>query len=100
MTWEDCQEKLSEKDLKRKRNKNKKYPNFIKTMENRYKKYNDALDKILELEKQNKVFVIRPSKNLDINVRDANKNSLQKIYDIGIKDAKNTIKELNKYLKN
>ncbi len=92
-------EPLKEKDIKRLHKKYKKYPNFIKAMENRYKKYNETLDRIKELEKENKVFVIRPSKDLDINIKDVNKQNFQKIYDIGISDAKSIIKELQDYLK-
>ena len=44
--------------------KYKKYPNFVKTIENRYLMYNNELDKISKLENDNKIFVIRPSRKV------------------------------------
>ena len=76
----------------------KKYPNLIKRMQNRYKEYNEVVEKIIELEKDKKVFVIRPSKKLNIKRLERNKDKLQEIYDLGIEDANRIMKDLKKYL--
>ena len=39
---------------------------FVETINNRYIRYNEQLNKILDLEKNKKIFVIRPSKLIKI----------------------------------
>ncbi len=53
-------EKASKKMMHLARMKYKKYPEFLKAMENRNSYYNETVDYIESLEKEGKVFVIRP----------------------------------------
>ena len=76
----------------------KKYPNLVKTIENRYLKYNEQLDKVSELEKQNKILVIRPSRKVNIKRVEKNIEMIQEMYDLGVTDMKNKLKILKKYL--
>lgn len=76
----------------------KKYPKLIQRMMNRHNEYNECVEYIKKLEKENKVFVIRPSETLDIDLIERDQNKLEKIYQIGIKDMKSQIKKLKKYL--
>lgn len=76
----------------------KNYPKLVKTMKNRYKNYNDTIDKIIEMEKSGEVFVIRPSKQINIKIIERNKEKLQEVYDLGISDANILINDLKKYL--
>jgi len=76
----------------------KKYPNLIKSMYNRHNDYNETIEYIKKLEKSGKVFVIRPSKKLDIKVVERNPEKLEETYQIGIKDGNSCIKKLNKFL--
>ena len=89
---------LTNKNMKRIMTKYKNYPKFIKTMFNRSDVYNETLNKITELENNKKIFVIRPSENIEVDPIKKNKEDLQRIYDIGIKDIKNRYKDLTKYL--
>lgn len=91
-------EAFDDKKLHKIRKKYKKFPRFINAMENRYKMYNETLDKILELEKNNEIFVIRPSNQINLKVLERNSDKLQEVYDLGIKDANNKIDKLKKYL--
>ena len=77
----------------------KKYPNLIYTMMNRYKNYNDTIEKIIDLENKKEIFVIRPSKKINIALMEKNPNKIQEIYDLGVKDCKKKIKDLNDFLK-
>lgn len=43
------------------------YPKLIERWENRYAEYNQAVEKVIEMEKAGKIFVIRPSESLDIS---------------------------------
>ena len=76
----------------------KKYPKLVEKLENRYKEYNDTVDKIVELEKEGKLFVIRPSENITIKRLEKDVEKLQKVYDLGLKDGNNIIEDLKQYL--
>ena len=72
----------------------RKYPNLASAINTRYKKYNDTLDLIEELESKKEIFVLRPSKDLKVKRVEKDINKLQAIYDLGIKDIENNIKDL------
>ena len=78
--------------------KYKKYPKLINTMIDRHNNYNETIEYIKMLEKNKKIFVIRPSKKIDINIIERNKDKLQSVYDLGKKDALKTVRNLKKYL--
>lgn len=77
----------------------KKYPKLIKAIENRYKIYNDSLDEVEFLEEEKELILIRPSKYIKIKRVEKNKDKLQEMYDLGVEDAQNKLKEIKKYLK-
>lgn len=87
------------KNLKRIKHRYRKYPKFIEASVNRAKMYNDTLDYIKKLEKDKRIFVIRPSEKIDINPIKKTKDDLQRVYDIGRKDIEVSYKDLLKYLK-
>ncbi|MCC9859273.1 patatin family protein [Streptococcus agalactiae] len=76
----------------------RKYPNFVKTASNRYQQYNNSLEKVMSLEKTGDLFAIRPSKSLVIGRLEKNPDKLDSIYQLGMKDAKSVMPELNSYL--
>lgn len=78
--------------------KYKKYPNLIKTMENRYKKYNETVEKIIDMENKKEIFVIRPSKDLKLKRIEKDVDKLQAMYDLGISDCKKQLESLKKYI--
>lgn len=90
---------LSSKKLKMVQMRYKKYPNLIKTMKNRHKEYNKTIEKIIDMENKKKIFVIRPTEAIDVKVIERNPNNLQKVYELGINDAKKIMKDLKAYLK-
>lgn len=77
-----------------------KYPKLINTMKNRYINYNNTLDKIKKLEQKKEIFVIRPSERINIPITINNKDKIQEVYNMGIKDCNKTISKLKQYLKN
>lgn len=77
----------------------KRYPKFIETLNNRYLMYNNQVEKVIELEKQNKIFVIRPTRKVEISRIERDEEKLQEMYDLGVEDCKNKLKELKEYLK-
>ena len=78
--------------------KYKKYPNFVKSMADRYIVYNEILDFIKELEDNGDVFVIRPKKPVNIGRTEKNREKLEALYNEGYNDAKDCYEELLKYL--
>jgi len=63
-----------------------KYPKLIEKLENRYQDYNDTVERIVELEKQGKVLVIRPDEEITIKRLEKDTDKLQHVYDLGIKE--------------
>lgn len=75
----------------------KKYPNFLKAVENRPKVYNETKDYI---EKNKNIFVIRPSRKVKIKRIEKNKERIQEMYNLGVEDTKNALSDLKNYLRN
>ena len=76
----------------------KEYPKLQKALENRHIVYNETLDRIEQLEREGRIFVIRPSKPIECTMIEKDPNHLQEIYDIGRKDALNYLNDLKEYL--
>ena len=76
----------------------RKYPAFIKTIQNRPKVYNEVKERIQKDENKS-VFVIRPSKTVNIKRIEHDRNKIQEMYNLGVEDAKNSLKRLKEYCK-
>ncbi len=74
------------------------YPNLIKALNQRNQNYNRQVESIIKMEKRGELFVIRPSKPIQIKRIEKDINKLQEVYDLGIHDAKHCVTELQKYL--
>lgn len=77
----------------------RKYPNFAKTLNNRYKMYNETVEKIIDMENKKEIFVIRPSRFINVKRIEKNPERLQEMYDLGIEDCKNCLDKLKEYIK-
>lgn len=77
----------------------RKYPNFAKTLNNRYKMYNETVEKIIDMENKKEIFVIRPSRLINVKRIEKNPERLQEMYDLGIEDCKNCLDKLKEYIK-
>lgn len=76
----------------------RKYPEFLKAFIDRDVMYNKTLDTIEELEKDGKIFVIKPSEYVKISRVEKDPKVMDRQYNLGIDDGKKTIKYLKKYL--
>ena len=76
-----------------------KYTNLVQTINNRYKRYNETVEKIIDMENKKEIFVIRPSKKISLKRIERDESKLQEMYDLGLKDCKNRLEDLKKYLK-
>lgn len=77
-----------------------KYPKFIDAIKNRHIKYNKILNKIKTMETKKEIFVIRPSKKINVPITNNNQDKIQDVYDMGISDCNKVITKLKKYLTN
>lgn len=77
----------------------KDYPHLVKTVKERYNIYNKTKTYIEALEEENRVFVIRPTEYIKIKRIENNKDKIQEMYRLGLKDANERLKELKKYMK-
>lgn len=77
----------------------KRYPNFVKAINQRNKKYNESIDELEILEKNKEVFVIRPSTKIPIKRIEKNKKTIQQQYNLGKKDFLSQKNNLMKFIK-
>ncbi len=77
----------------------RQYSDLISAINNRYLVYNRELDKVNKLEKEKKIFVIRPSKFVDIKRIERNIEKIQEMYDLGKEDAIKNLASMFEYLK-
>ncbi len=79
--------------------KYRKYPNFIKRMENRYLEYNATLDYIKKEEQKGSLLVIRPEKSLPVGKIEKDPENLKKAYELGRSVTQKRLEEIKEYLK-
>ena len=77
----------------------REYPELITALEAMPDKYNSIISEIEQLEKDGKIFVIRPDKPVTINRLEKNTKKLKELYKDGIHAAKNSYEALTEYLK-
>jgi O-6-methylguanine DNA methyltransferase len=75
-----------------------KYPEFAKALRVQHERYNNTQQRISELEKEGSVFVIRPSKPLEIERLEKNPEVIERVYNIGKTDGEKYAKRLIKWL--
>ena len=77
----------------------KNYPSFQKTIELRNQTYNETVEELIKLEKEKKIFVIRPSQYIPIKRIEKNKERIQEQYNLGVEDFEREKNALRSYLK-
>lgn len=74
------------------------YPNLINKLAKRHINYNQTVEEIIRLDEQREIFVIRPSKTLDIKRLEKDPAKVEAMYELGVDDAKQAINSLKAYL--
>lgn len=77
-----------------------KYPAFAKAQSERYLEYNRQVERVLELERQGSVFVIRPSAPPAIGRMEKDPEKVRALYDMGREDTLRSLQALKQWLKN
>ena len=78
--------------------KYKEYPNLIEAINTRYIKYNETIEKIIDLENKKEILVIRPTKDLKIKRIERNIDKLQEMYDLGVSDCKKLLPKIKSFI--
>lgn len=76
----------------------RKYPKLIERWQNRYAEYNQAVEQVIKLQEQQKIFVIRPSQTLAISRLEKDPNKVKAMYDLGVNDAVQLMPSLKRFL--
>lgn len=76
----------------------KEYPQFCETLKNRNYIYSKQYDFIDELEKQGKIFVIRPTITIKTRATEKNPDVLNALYDLGKNDCNDRLSKLFEYI--
>ena len=75
----------------------RKYPALIPAMERRAMEYNRVLDLLDELEKEKKVIIIAPTRDLHVKRVEKDKEKVRAIYDLGVDDTKKRLGEIKAF---
>lgn len=88
-----------ETEMKWLQSRYKKYPKFMEAIAKRNKSYNEKVERIIKLEKEGKVFCIRPSKRVNIKRIEKNERIILEQYNLGKKDYLNCEEKLREFIK-
>ena len=61
-------------------------------------RYNKLQDEIIDLEKEGKIFIIRPEKEVTVSRLEKDKEKLENLYKEGIAEAEKNLDALKEYL--
>ena len=77
----------------------KKYADFADKLRNRHSNYNRCMERIKAAEKENKLFVIRPTQRIKIKRTETDPQKMQTMYELGLRDANDALGRLMTYMK-
>lgn len=77
----------------------KKYAAFADKLRNRHNNYNQCMERIKAAEKENKIFVLRPTQKVKIKRTETDPQKMQELYELGIRDANDALDRLLAYIK-
>ena len=76
----------------------RKYPNLCRTLIDRHNRYNAQAAEVAQLEREGRVFVIRPKEALNIKRLEKNPDELARVHAVGIRDGETAMDALRAYL--
>ena len=75
-----------------------RYPKFVEALKTRHEVYNRTIDDICKMEQEGEVFVIRPSEKLTIGRMESDLEEIQRVYDLGRKDAEKSVCRMKEWM--
>lgn len=79
--------------------KMRKYPKIIEAMSVRHERYNKQMEKIDAEEEKGEILVIRPPESLGVRRAENNPNELERVYQIGRREAYKRLEEIRVFIK-
>ena len=76
-----------------------KYSKLIEKLNTMPERYNKLQDELIDLEKEGKIFIIRPEKEVTVSRLEKDKTKLENLYKEGIAEAEKNLESLKNYLK-
>ena len=76
----------------------RKYSAFVEAVNSRWKRYNAQSDVLEMLEKEERIFVVRPSRFIKVGRLEKDPEVLQEMYELGLKDAEEALERMKAYL--
>ncbi len=76
----------------------RRYPKIVELLVNRHERYNAQLDELAALEREGRVFVIRPSESVEASLSIKDPAMFDRIYTVGRHDGEETLSALRTYL--
>ena len=76
----------------------RKYPRLIELLANRHERYNAQLDEVAGLEREGRLFVIRPSESVQVPLVTKEPEELERVYQVGRRDGEAHLPALERYL--
>ncbi len=76
----------------------RKYPKFVRALENRHILYNEQIKYIKDAEEKGRAFVIRPPEPLNIKPGEKDKSELERVYQIGRCEAEKLIDDIKAFI--
>lgn len=75
-----------------------KYPKLIEKLNTMPERYNKLQEELIDLEKEGKIFIIRPEKEVTVSRLEKDKEKLENLYKEGIAEAEKNLDALKEYL--
>ena len=75
-----------------------KYPKLIEKLNTMPERYNKLQEELIDLEKEGKIFIIRPEKEVTVSRLEKDKRKLENLYKEGIAEAEKNLDALKEYL--
>lgn len=90
----EYRKKLSKANVLASKALHRKYPNMSSALITRHQHYNETVDYCLELEKEGKALVLRPTKDVAIDSMEGDLDKIKAIYDYGYQLALDHLEEI------
>lgn len=74
------------------------YPGLVEALKNRYQKYNDTLQYLVEQQEKDSVFILRPTQPLKVGRMERDPGRLSSLFEQGYMDAKRSFDELQEWI--
>ncbi len=76
----------------------KQYPKLVEALQTRAERYNASIERLKELEREGRVFVIAPETTLGVGRTESDTAKMRRLYEEGVRIARERMGEMKQYL--